>query len=69
MVNLQQNRNKLSARNLRNTEKYRCSYARDWEGLSCNCVSDSPHSRGVNILFQRELPVNIINIHKKKIKK
>jgi exonuclease III len=44
----------------KNIFQYDCS----WKGKSIHCFSDSTFSKGVSILFRKELNVHIMNIHK-----
>ena len=45
-------------------EKNEYKYNARWFGESYHCFSDSSFSRGVSILFRKNLPVDIINVHK-----
>ena len=35
-----------------------------WNGISFHNFSDSPYSRGVSILFRKEIDINIIKVHR-----
>ena len=39
-------------------------YNARWHGKSVHCFSDSVFSRGVSILFRKDLPFDIISIHR-----
>ena len=39
-------------------------YNARWFGESFHCFSDSSFSRGVSVLFRKNLPVEILNVHK-----
>ena len=45
-------------------EKNEHRYNARWFGNSYHCYSDSSFSRGVSILFRKNLPVEILNVHK-----
>lgn len=45
-------------------EKYKDNYDSRWNGNCIHAFSDSPYSRGVSILFRKELNVDILNVHK-----
>ena len=46
------------------TEKNIFKYDSRWTGKSVHCFSDSPFSRGVSILFKKELNIEIIEKHR-----
>ena len=39
-------------------------YDARWRGLAFHSFSDSPHGRGVSVLFKDKLSIDIINVHK-----
>lgn len=45
-------------------DKYKENYDSRWNSNCIHSFSDSPYSRGVSILFRKELNVDIINEHK-----
>ena len=45
-------------------EKFKEKYDFIWNDISIHNFSDSPYSRGVSILFRKEIDVNIINVHR-----
>jgi len=45
------------------TEKLAPSLSASWPGCSVHAVTDSPHSRGVSVLFSKKYNVNIIDKH------
>lgn len=45
-------------------EKFKEKYDTNWNGKSIHAFSDSAYSRGVSILFRKELDVQILNTHK-----
>ena len=45
-------------------EKNESIYNSCWFGKSYHCFSDSQYSRGVSILFRKNLPIHVINVHK-----
>ena len=46
------------------TTDFVTKFRKGWSGEIIHAVSDSPHSRGVCIMFRKELKHNIIDIHK-----
>ena len=45
-------------------EKNEYRYNARWFGDSYHCFSDSSFSRGVSILFRKNLPLEVLNVHK-----
>ena len=45
-------------------EKYETVYNSRWMGQSFHCCSDSTFSRGVSILFRKDVPIEILNSHR-----
>ena len=40
-------------------EKYQFKYDARWPGESYHCYSDSTYSRGVTILFRKDIPIEV----------
>ena len=45
------------------TETHRNKVTADWEGLSFHSTSQSPHCKGVSILFNKEFNPQILNVY------
>ena len=45
-------------------EKHAIAYNARWFGKSVHCYSDSPYSRGISILFRKNLVYEILDIHR-----
>ena len=45
-------------------EKNEVTYNARWFGKSVHNYSDSTFSRGVSIIFKKDLPIEILNVHK-----
>ena len=45
-------------------EKYQFKYDARWPGESYHCYSDSTHSRGVFILFRKDIPIEVLSVHR-----
>ena len=45
-------------------EMFKEKYYSIWNGISIHNFSDSAYSRGVSVLFRKEIDVNIIYVHR-----
>lgn len=45
------------------TQKNEFNYNCNWRGKSIHCFSDSTYSKGVSVLFKKDLDIDIINRH------
>ena len=46
------------------TDSFVSKFTRGWSGEIFHCVTDSVHSRGVCIMFKKDLQYSVIDVHR-----